>query len=37
MPFRPDPATPFSVVGRYLPGVMLATVIAVAASIVCEH
>ena len=37
MPSRPDPATPFSVVGRYLPGVMLATVIAVAASFVSEH
>ena len=29
MPSRPDPATPFSVVGRYLPGIMLATGIAV--------
>ena len=37
MPSRPDPATPFSVVGRYLPGIMLATVIAVAASFVSEH
>ena len=37
MPSRPDPATSFSVVGRYLPGIMLATVIAVAASFVSEH
>lgn len=37
MPSRPDPATLFTVVGRYLPGVMLATVIAVAASFVSEH
>ena len=37
MPSRPDPATPFTVVGRYLPGIMLATVIAVAASFVSEH